>query len=134
MPKTKICCVGADEDQFEGNLERVGAENGDNAGDTCSLVDLKCVGTVLQKEKFYDNQTVEEFRNNHFDDCQKACCGTEVHNTNPVKRKFDTVVTKAKIGQSQKKRSKKLFFGGMDIIRFHWSLFQISHIPSIFYL
>lgn len=127
MAQTKIHGIVTDEDYFEGNLESRGAENGDYAGDTCSLMDSESVGTVVLQEgkKFCDNEKVEEIGNNQFDDCREACSDTEGHNMNPVKRKIDTEVTNAKIEPSspcgQRKRSKKLFFGGMDVIRFHLS-------------
>uniref|UniRef100_F6HZ16 Uncharacterized protein n=1 Tax=Vitis vinifera TaxID=29760 RepID=F6HZ16_VITVI len=117
MVQTKIHGIVTDEDYFEGNLESRGAENGDYAGDTCSLMDSECVGTVVLQEgkKFCDNEKVEEIGNNQFDDCREACSDTEGHNMNPVKRKIDTEVTNAKIEPSspcgQRKRSKKLFFG-----------------------
>lgn len=123
MAQTKIHGIVMDEDYFEGNLESRGAEN----GDTCSLMDSECVGTVVLQEgkKFCDNEKVEEIGNNQFDECQEACSDTEGHNMNPVKRKIDTEMKNAKIEPSspcgQRKRSKKLFFGdessGLDALQ-----------------
>ena len=129
MAQTKIHGTVMDEDYFEGNLESRVADNGDYAVDTCSLMDSECAGIVevLQDgKKGYDNEKVEVIRNNQFNDCREACSDTEGHNINPLKRKIDTVVRFAKTEHSfpsfRRKRSKKFFYGGTCVIRFHLCL------------
>lgn len=103
-----------DEDWFEGSVGSRGAENGDYGKDTSSLVDMEGVGTVevhRKGKKFYGKkERVED------DDGGEACSGTEGLNVSSLKGKVDAEVSNAKAErvspQSQRKRSKKLFFGG----------------------
>lgn len=104
-----------DDDWFEGSVGSRGAENGDYGKDTSSLVDMEGVGTVevhRKGKKFYGKkEKVED------DDGGEACSGTEEGlNVSSLKGKVDVEVSNARTDrvspQSQRKRSKKLFFGG----------------------
>lgn len=106
--------ASVDEDWLEGSVGSRGAENGDYAKDTSSLMDMEGVGTVevhKKGKKFYrKKEKVED------DDGGEACSGTEEGvNVNSLKGKVDIEVSNAKAeqvsSQGQRKRSKKLFFG-----------------------
>ncbi|XP_024026911.1 protein ALWAYS EARLY 2 [Morus notabilis] len=100
--------------ELEGSVGSRGAENGDYAKDTSSLVDMEGVGTVevhRKGKKFYrKKEKVED------DDGGEACSGTEEGvNVSSLKGKADAEVSNIKAErvspQVQRKRSKKLFFG-----------------------
>lgn len=115
-----------DEDWLEGSVGSRGAENGDYAKDTSSVMDMEGVGTVevhKKGKKFYrKKEKVED------DDGGEACSGTEEGvNVNSLKGKVDVEVSNAKAeqvsSQGQRKRSKKLFFGGAPFLL---SIFHIN--------
>lgn len=96
---------------------------------TSSLVDMEGVGTVevhRKGKKFYRKQVkVDEMRNNLSDDSGEACSGTEEGlKGSAQKGKHDIEVSSLKaeqfLSRSQRKRSKKLFFGdespGLDAL------------------
>lgn len=110
-----------DEDWFEGSIGSRGAENGDYAKDTSSLMDMEGVGTVevhRKRKKFYrKKEKVEDMENHQSDDGGEACSGTEEGlNVNALKGKVDAEFSNVKAErcspQGLRKRSKKLFFGG----------------------
>jgi hypothetical protein len=110
-----------DEKCLEGGIGSRGAENGDYARDTCSLMDMEGVGTVdvfRKGKKFYrKKEKVEDIGNHQYDDGGEACSGTEEGlNFDALKGKVNNEVSSAKSKrfspQGQRKRSKKLFFGG----------------------
>ncbi|GLT50448.1 hypothetical protein SLA2020_239340 [Shorea laevis] len=99
-----------------------GKESGDvpYGRDTVSLEDMEGVGTVEvhhKGKKFYKKKVkVEEMRNNLSNDSGEACSGTEEWlKGSAQKGKVDIEVSSAKVEQflprSQRKRTKKLFFG-----------------------
>ncbi|KAK7269336.1 hypothetical protein RIF29_22061 [Crotalaria pallida] len=105
--------ASVDEEFLEGSIESRGAENGEHARDTISLVDME----VLQKGKktCRKKQRVENVGNHKLDDGGEACSGTEGLSFSSLKEQVDIEVNNAKLEQSskksQRKRSKKLFFG-----------------------
>lgn len=102
-----------DEECLEGSIESRGAENGENARDTSSLMDMEGSGTVEVHQKgkkvYRKKERVENVGNHLLDDGGEACSGTEEGLNFNLKEKVDIEVTNAK---PQRKRSKKLFFGG----------------------
>ncbi|KAK9292843.1 hypothetical protein L1049_020823 [Liquidambar formosana] len=120
MAQAELHGAAKDEDCLEGSLGSRGAENGDYARDSSSLMDIEGVGTVevhRTGKKFYGKKDkVEDIGNDQFDDGREACSGTEEGlDVSAVKGIVDIEVTRAKIDrpspQGQRKRSKKLFFG-----------------------
>ncbi|XP_075658523.1 protein ALWAYS EARLY 2 isoform X6 [Castanea sativa] len=110
-----------DENWLEGSIGSRGVENGDYARDTSSLMDMEGVGTVevrLKGKKFYrKKEKVQDIANHQYDDGGEACSGTEEGlNSGVSKGKFDIEVSNSKYDrfspQGQRKRSKKLSFGG----------------------
>lgn len=110
---------------MEGSVESRGAENGEYARDISSLMDMEGVGTVeihrKGKKIYRKRERVENVENHLFDDGGEACSGTEEGvNISSLREKFDNEVTNAKPEQSspkdQRKRSKKLYFGGNYVI------------------
>ncbi|KAL0005955.1 hypothetical protein SO802_013516 [Lithocarpus litseifolius] len=110
-----------DENCLEGSIGSRGVENGDYARDTSSLMDMEGVGTVEVRrkgKKFYrKKEKVQDIANHQYDDGGEACSGTEEGLDSGVpKGKFDIEVSNSKSErfspQGQRKRSKKLSFGG----------------------
>ncbi|KAK4595854.1 hypothetical protein RGQ29_014085 [Quercus rubra] len=110
-----------DENWLEGSIGSRGVENGDYARDTSSLMDMEGVGTVEVRrkgKKFYrKKEKVQDIANHQYDDGGEACSGTEEGlNSGVSKGKFDIEVSNSKSErfspQGQRKRSKKLSFGG----------------------
>lgn len=110
-----------DENWLEGSIGSRGVENGDYARDTSSLMDMEGVGTVEVRrkgKKFYrKKEKVQDIANHQYDDGGEACSGTEEGlNSGVSKGKFDIEVSISKSErfspQGQRKRSKKLSFGG----------------------
>lgn len=114
------------DDWTEVDKEHGGITRGKN---TASLVDMEGVGTVevhQKGKKFYRKQVnVDEMRNSLSDDSGEACSGTEEGlKGSAQKGKRDIEVSSSKAEQflprSQRKRSKKLFFGdespGLDAL------------------
>lgn len=110
-----------DENWLEGSIGSRGVENGDYARDTSSLMDMEGVGTVEVRrkgKKFYrKKEKVQDIANHQYDDGGEACSGTEEGlNSGVTKGKFDIEVSNSKSErfspQGQRKRSKKLSFGG----------------------
>lgn len=107
---------------MEGSIGSRGTENGDYAKDTKSLKDIESVGTVevhRKGKKIYRKEKAEEKGRKEFEDGGEACSGTEEgDNANSSKRKVDFGTSNVKkdksARQGQKKRSKKLFFGGIS--------------------
>ncbi|GLT28915.1 hypothetical protein SLA2020_038170 [Shorea laevis] len=108
------------EDWKEGSIR--GKEHGDVicGRDKSSLLDMEGVGTVdshRKGKKFYRKKMkVEEMRNNLSDDGGEACSGTEEGLKGSARKgEVDIEVSSTKVEQflprSQRKRSKKLFFG-----------------------
>ncbi|XP_062084771.1 protein ALWAYS EARLY 2 isoform X3 [Humulus lupulus] len=106
--------TSVDDDWFEGSVGSRGAENGDYGKDASSLMAMEGVGTVevhQKGKKFYGKkENVED------DDGGEACSGTEEgQNVSSLKGKVDVEFSNTKVErvspQSQRKRSKKLFFG-----------------------
>ena len=93
------------------------------ARDTGPLMDMEGVGTVEVHQKgkrFYRKKIkVEEIKNNLSDNGREACSGTEEGIIgNALKGKVDMEISSAKnelSPWSQRKRSKKLVFGGMNL-------------------
>ncbi|KAF7805111.1 protein ALWAYS EARLY 2 isoform X3 [Senna tora] len=117
--RAKFQGASADEEWLEGSMESGGAENGEYAKDTSSLMGMEGVGTVEVHQKgkkiYRKKERVENVRNHQLDDGGEACSGTEEGlYFDSLKEKVDVEVTNAKPEQSpkfQRKRSKKLFFG-----------------------
>lgn len=107
---------------LEGSIGSRGTENGDYAKDTRSLKDIEGVGTVevhRKGKKIYRKKEKVGEKGKEFEDGGEACSGTEEgDNTNVSKRKVDLEALNVKkdksARQGQKKRSKKLFFGGIS--------------------
>lgn len=112
-----------DEECLEGSIESRGAENGECAKDSSSLMDMECIGTVEVHQKgkkvYKKKERVETVGNHFLDDGGEACSGTEEGLNFGLKEKVDIEVTNSKPEQvslkGQRKRSKKLFFGGNSI-------------------
>lgn len=108
-----------DEEWLEGSIGSRGTENGDYEKYTRSLTDIEGVGTVevsRKGKKFYGKkEKVEGMVEKEFEDGGGACSGTEEGgNDNSLKGKVKFEVSNEKRGhshQTQRKRSKKLFFG-----------------------
>ena len=92
-----------------------------DAKDNSSLMDTEGIDTaeVFQKEgQFYrKRERVKNVGNHQLDDGGEACSGTEEGlSFNSLKEKVDIEVTNEKLEKfspkSQRKRNKKLFFGG----------------------
>ncbi|KAK7277936.1 hypothetical protein RJT34_22956 [Clitoria ternatea] len=118
--RAKFHDVSGDEEFLEGSMESRGAENGEYARDSSSLMDMEGVGTVevCQKGgKFYrKKERVENTGNHQLDDGGEACSGTEEGlSFRSLKGKVNVEATNDKLEQfspkSQKRRSKKLFSG-----------------------
>lgn len=114
-----------DEDWLEGSIGSRGAENGDYAKDSSSLLDMEGVGTVevhRKGKKFYrKKEKIEDMENDQFDDGGEACSGTEEGlNAIALKGQVEVEVSNSKAKrfspQGQRKKSKELFFGGTFII------------------
>jgi hypothetical protein len=110
-----------DEKWLEGGMGSGRAENGEYARDTCSLMDMEGVGMVnvfrKGKKSYRKKEKVEDIGNHQYDDGGEACSGTEEGlNLGALKGKVNNEVSTAKSKrfspQGQRKRSKKLFFGG----------------------
>ncbi|XP_030503611.2 protein ALWAYS EARLY 2 isoform X7 [Cannabis sativa] len=106
--------TSVDDDWFEGSVGSRGAENGDYGKDTSSLMAMEGVGTVevhQKGKKFYGKkEKVED------DDGGEACSGTEEGKSiSGLKGIIGVEFSNAKVErvspQSQRKKSKKLFFG-----------------------
>ncbi|XP_061337996.1 protein ALWAYS EARLY 2-like isoform X2 [Gastrolobium bilobum] len=117
--RAKFRDASPDEEFLEGSIESRGAENGENAKDTSSLMDMEDIGTVevLQKGKknYRKKERVENVGNHQLDDGGEACSGTEEGpSSSSLKEKVDIEVTNEKLEQfslkSHRNRSKKLFF------------------------
>lgn len=110
---SKFHDVSMDEEFLEGSVESREAENGEYAKDNSS--------EVLQKGgKYRKRERVENVGNHQLDDGGAACSGTEEGlSFNSLKEKVDVEVTNGKLEQyspkSQRKRNKKLFFGGNSV-------------------
>lgn len=124
IARAKFHDASVDEEFLEGSIESRGAENGEYARDTSSLMDMEGIGTVevLQKGKkiYRKKERVENVGNHQLDDGGEACSGTEEGlSFSSLKEKVDIEVTNTKLEQSslksQRKRSKKLFFGGNPV-------------------
>nr|XP_048323784.1 protein ALWAYS EARLY 2-like isoform X1 [Ziziphus jujuba var. spinosa] len=118
--RVKVHGSSMDEDWLEGSIGSRGAENGDYAKDSSSLLDMEGVGTVevhRKGKKFYrKKEKVEDMENDQFDDGGEACSGTdEGLNINAVKGQVEVEVSNSNAERfsprGQKKRSKELFFG-----------------------
>ncbi|KAI4301784.1 hypothetical protein L6164_035031 [Bauhinia variegata] len=116
----KFFNASLDEEWLEGSIESRGAENGEYARDTSSLMDMEGVGTVdfhgKGKKIYRKKEKVENVGNHLLDDGGEACSGTEEgFNISSSREKVDIEVTNAKSEQfsvkGQRKRNKKLFFG-----------------------
>lgn len=120
--RAKFRDVSVDEEFLEGSIESRGAENGEYVKDTGSLMDMEGRGTgeVLRKgEKNYrKKERVKNVGNYQLDDGGEACSGTEEglsfrslnlkeKNMEVINEKFEQFTP-----TSQRKRNKKLFFGG----------------------
>lgn len=125
IARAKFHDVSGDEEFLEGSMESRGAENGEYI--TNSLINMEGMGTVevLQKgRKIYRNkEKVESVGNHQLDDGGEACsCTEEGLSFSSLKEKVDIEVTNEKLAQfsptSQRKRSKKLFFGGDHVTKF----------------
>ncbi|KAM3704850.1 hypothetical protein ACJW31_03G037000 [Castanea mollissima] len=119
--QANLCYAAMDENWLEGSIGSRGVENGDYARDTSSLMDMEGVGTVEVRrkgKKFYrKKEKVQDIANHQYDDGGEACSGTEEGlNSGVSKGKFDIEVSNSKSErfspQGQRKRSKKLSFGG----------------------
>ncbi|KAM5561232.1 protein ALWAYS EARLY 2 [Rosa sericea] len=108
-----------DEDCLEGSIGSRGAETGDYARDSSSLMDMEGVGTVeinrKGKKVYGKKEKVKDIRNHQFDDGGEACSGTEEGLNVSTKGKVDIEVSDAKgdwfSSQVQRNESKKLYFG-----------------------
>lgn len=104
-----------DEDWLEVSIGSKGAETGDYARDS-----LEGVGTVeinWKGKKFYGKkEKAKDIGNHQFDDGGEACSGTEEGLNVSSRGKDDIEVSNTKgerfSPQGQRKRSKKLYFGG----------------------
>ncbi|XP_048133322.1 protein ALWAYS EARLY 2-like isoform X3 [Rhodamnia argentea] len=116
---TKYGDASLDEEWLEGSIGSRGTENGDYEKYTRSLMDIEGVGTVevgRKGKKFYGKkEKVEGIEEKEFEDGGGACSGTEEGgNDNSLKGKVKFEAPNEKIEhshQTQRKRSKKLFFG-----------------------
>ncbi|KAF8035872.1 hypothetical protein BT93_C1789 [Corymbia citriodora subsp. variegata] len=116
---TKYGDASLDEEWLEGSIGSRGTENGDYEKYTRSLTDIEGVGTVevcRKGKKFYGKkEKVEGMVEKEFEDGGGACSGTEEGgNDNLLKGKVKFEVSNEKkehSHQTQRKRSKKLFFG-----------------------
>ncbi|OIW13567.1 hypothetical protein TanjilG_29308 [Lupinus angustifolius] len=114
---TKFYDASMDEEFIEGSIESRGAENGECARDTSSLMDLGSIATVEVNQKWENKYrkkgSVENVGNHFLDDGGEACSGTEGLNLS-LKGKVDIEVTNAKpekfSEKGQRKRNKKLLF------------------------
>ncbi|GKV18563.1 hypothetical protein SLEP1_g28925 [Rubroshorea leprosula] len=124
FPQSETCKAKHSDAFSEEGTE--GSTGGKESGDVpygrhrASLVDMEGVGTVEvhhKGKKFYKKKVkVEEMRNNLSNDSGEACSGTEEWlKGSAQKGKVDIEVSSAKVEQylprSQRKRTKKLFFG-----------------------
>ncbi|XP_041020080.1 protein ALWAYS EARLY 2 isoform X2 [Juglans microcarpa x Juglans regia] len=117
MTHAKLHDAAIDENWVVSSIRSRGAENGDNARDTSSLMDMEGVGTVevhKQGRKSYRKEKVEDIGNNQYDDGCEACSGTEEGiNFGSLQGKVDIEVSNTKSERfsvhGQRKRSKKLF-------------------------
>ncbi|XP_018843585.1 protein ALWAYS EARLY 2-like isoform X2 [Juglans regia] len=117
MAHAKLHDAAIDENWVVSSIRSRGAENGDYARDTSSLMDMEGVGTVevhKQGRKFYRKEKVEDIGNNQYDDGCEACSGTEEGiNFGSLQGKVDIEVSNTKSERfsvhGQRKRSKKLF-------------------------
>lgn len=126
-----------DDDWLEGSIGSRGAETGDYARDSSSLMDMEGVGTVeinRKGKKFYGKkEKVKNIGNHQFDDGGEACSGTEEGINVSTKGKVDIEVSNAKgdrfSSQVQRKRSKKLYFGGnvASVRKYIVSVLHFSH-------
>ncbi|KAK7258877.1 hypothetical protein RIF29_24466 [Crotalaria pallida] len=111
----KFCDASMSEECLEGSIGGRGAENGEFARDTSSLMDMKCIGTVEVHQKIKKNykkkESVENVGNHFLDDGGEACSGTEEDLNLSLKEDVDVEVKKQFSPKSQRKRSKKLLFG-----------------------
>ena len=116
-----------DEEWLEGSLESRGAENGEYARDTSSLMDMEGVGTVEVHQKgkkiYRKKERVENIGHHQVDDSGEACSGTEEGlASSSLREKVDIEVSNAKSEQlslkGQRKSSKKLFFGGNAVTNY----------------
>ncbi|KAG2695565.1 hypothetical protein I3760_07G018600 [Carya illinoinensis] len=114
----KLRDAAIDENWVVSSMRSRGAENGDFARDTSSLMDMEGVGTVevhKQGRKFYRREKVEDIENDQYDDGCEACSGTEEGiNFGSLQGKVDIEISNTKSDRfsvhGQRKRSKKLFF------------------------
>ncbi|XP_057425539.1 protein ALWAYS EARLY 2-like isoform X2 [Lotus japonicus] len=118
--RAKFHDVSVDGAFLEGSIERRGAENGEYVRDTSFLTDMKGMNRVdvLQKggKLYKKKEKVENAVHYQLDDGVESCSGTEEGlSSSSLKEKVDLEVTNEKLEQfpsrSQRKRSKKLFFG-----------------------
>jgi hypothetical protein len=127
--QAKLRDAAMDENWLEGTIGSRGAENGDYARDSSSLMDMEGVGTVEVRRKgkkiYKKKEKVQDIGNHQYDDGGEACSGTEEGlNFGVPKGKLDIEVSNSKSErlspQVQKKRSKKLFSGdestGLDAL------------------
>ncbi|XP_058760586.1 protein ALWAYS EARLY 3-like isoform X2 [Vicia villosa] len=117
--RAKYHNVPVDEEFVEGSLESRGAENGEYARDTSSLIDMEgtsTAGVLLKKGKFYrKKEKVENIGNDQLDDGGEACSGTEEGLSFRSLKENKLEGTNERLEQfsptSQRKKSQKLFFG-----------------------
>ncbi|KEH43078.1 protein ALWAYS EARLY 2 isoform X3 [Medicago truncatula] len=122
--RAKFHNASVDGEFLEGSLESRGAENGEYVRDTSSLMDMEGTSTagVPKGGKFYrKKERVENVGNYQLDDGGEACSGTEEGLSFNSLKENNMEVTNEKLEQfsptSQRKRNKKLLFGGNSVNR-----------------
>ncbi|CAI8603455.1 unnamed protein product [Vicia faba] len=117
--RAKLHNVPVGEEFVEGSLESRGAENGEYARDTSSLIDMEgtsTAGVLLKKGKFYrKKEKLENIGNDQLDDGGEACSGTEEGLSVRSLKENNMEGTNERLEQfsptSQRKKSQNLFFG-----------------------
>ena len=120
MTNSKITGIHMDDDCLEGSLGSREAENGDFARDF--------VESHLRVKKYRGKRPKPgSMENDHYDDDREACSGTEEGLTvRKIKDEIDMEVTDGKspcASKGSRKRSRQLFFGGMQSFFFSLSSF-----------